>query len=81
MIGPALARGNHQGIPTRVSTTAISGEGNPGYATIARVIRALNIGMVPETFQDPAGGWTRQEAEEFRAGIQSCEQIDEDWRK
>ena len=64
-----------------MSTTAISGEGNPGYATIARVIRALNIGMVPETFQDPAGGWTRQEAEEFRAGIQSCEQIDEDWRK
>ena len=81
MIGPALARGNHQGIPTRVSATAISGEGNPGYATIARVIRALNIRMVPETFQDPAGGWTWQEAEEFRAGIQSCEQIDEDWRK
>ena len=48
MIGPALARGNHQGIPTRVSATATSGEGNPGYATIARVIRALNIRIVPE---------------------------------
>ena len=81
MIGPALARGNHQGIPTRVSATAISGEGNPGYATIARVIRALNIRMVSETFQILAGGWTREEAAEFRAGIQSCEQIDEDWRK
>ena len=81
MIGPALARGNHQGIPTRVSATAISGEGNPGYATIARVIRALNIRMESETLQDLAGGWTREEAEEFRAGMQSCEQIDEDWRK
>ena len=60
---------------------SLSREGNPGYATIARVIRALNIGMVPETFQDLAGGWTREEAAEFRAGIQSCEQIDEDWRK
>ena len=57
MIGPALARGNHQGIPTRVSATAISGEGNPGYATIARVIRALNIRMVSEIVQDLAGGW------------------------
>ena len=81
MIGPALARGNHQGIPTRVSATAISGEGNPGYATIARVIRALNIRMVSEIVQGLADGWSRQEAEEFRAGIQSCEQIDEDWRK
>ena len=27
---------------------SLSGEGNPGYATIARVIRALNIRMVPE---------------------------------
>ena len=81
MIGPALARGNHQGIPTRVSATAISGAGNPGYATIARVIRALNIRMVSETLQGLAGGWSRQEAEEFRAGIQSCGQIDEDWRK
>ena len=27
---------------------SLSGEGNPGYATIARVIRALNIKMVPE---------------------------------
>ena len=81
MIGPVLARGNHQGIPTRVSATAISGEGNPGYATIARVIRALNIRMESETLQDLAGGWTREEAEEFRAGMQSCEQIDEDWRK
>lgn len=81
MIGPALARGNHHGIPTRVSATAISGEGNPGYATIARVIRALNIRMVSETLQGLAGGWSREEIEEFRAGIQSCEQIDEDWRK
>ena len=81
MIGPALARGNHQGIPSRVSATAISGEGNPGYATIARVIRALNIRMESETLQDLAGGWTREEAEEFRAGMQSCEQIDEAWRK
>ena len=60
---------------------SLSGEGKPDYATIARVIRALNIGMVPETFQDLAGGWTREEAEEFRAGIQSCKQIDEDLRK
>ena len=60
---------------------SLSGEGKPGYATIARVIRALNIGMVPETFQDLAGGWTREEAEEFRAGIQSCKQVDEDLRK
>ena len=59
----------------------LSGEGNPGYATIARVIRALNIRMVPEIVQGLAGGWTQEEAEEFRAGIQSCEQIDEDWRK
>ena len=81
MIGPALARGNHQGIPSRVSATAISGEGTPGYATIARVIRALNIRMVSESLQGLAGGWSRQEAEEFRAGIQSCEQIDEDWMK
>ena len=50
-------------------------------ATIARVIRALNIRMVSEIVQDLAGGWSRQEAEEFRAGMQSCEQIDEDWRK
>lgn len=50
-------------------------------ATIARVIRALNIRMVSETLQGLAGGWSRQEAEEFRAGIQSCEQIDEDLRK
>ena len=50
-------------------------------ATIARVIRALNIRMVSEIVQGLAGGWSRQEAEEFRAGIQSCEQIDEDWRK
>ena len=50
-------------------------------ATIARVIRALNIRMVSETLQGLAGGWSRQEAEEFRAGMQSCEQIDEDWRK
>ena len=64
-----------------MSATAISGEGNPGYATIARVIRALNIRMVPEIVQGLAGDWSRQEAEEFRAGIQSCEQIDEDWRK
>ena len=27
---------------------SLSGEGNPGYATIARVIRALNIRIVPE---------------------------------
>ena len=60
---------------------SLSGEGKPGYATIARVIRVLNIGMVPETFQDLAGGWTREEAEEFRAGIQSCKQVDEDLRK
>ena len=60
---------------------SLSGVGKPGYATIARVIRALNIGMVPETFQDLAGGWTREEAEEFRAGIQSCKQVDEDLRK
>ena len=45
------------------------------------MIRALNIGMVPETFQDLAGGWTREEAEEFRAGIQSYKQVDEDLRK
>lgn len=50
-------------------------------ATIARVIRALNIRMVSEIVQGLAGGWSRQEAEEFRAGMQSCEQIDEDWRK
>ena len=50
-------------------------------ATIARVIRALNIRMESETLQGLAGGWSRQEAEEFRAGIQSCEQIDEDWMK
>ena len=50
-------------------------------ATIARVIRALNIRMESEIVQGLAGGWSRQEAEEFRAGIQSCEQIDEDWRK
>ena len=50
-------------------------------ATIARVIRALNIRMVSEIVQGLAGGWSRQEAEEFRAGIQSCEQIDEDWMK
>ena len=50
-------------------------------ATIARVIRALNIRMVSETLQGLAGGWSRQEAEEFRAGMQSCEQIDEDWMK
>jgi hypothetical protein len=37
--------------------------------------------MVPETFQDIAGGWTREETAEFRAGMQSCEQIDEDWGK
>ena len=60
---------------------SLSGEGKPGYATIARVIRALNIRMVPEIVQGLAGDWSRQEAEEFRAGIQSCEQIDEDWRK
>ena len=60
---------------------SLSGEGKPGYATIARVTRALNIGMVPETFQDLAGGWTREEAEEFRAGVQSCKQVDEDLRK
>ena len=60
---------------------SLSREGNPGYATIARVIRALNIRMVSEIVQGLAGGWSRQEAEEFRAGIQSCEQIDEDWRK
>ena len=64
-----------------MSATAISGEGNPGYATIARVMRALNIRMVSETLQGLAGGGSRQEAEEFRAGMQSCEQIDEDWRK
>jgi len=28
---------------------SLSGEGNPGYATIAKVARALNIRMVPET--------------------------------
>ena len=50
-------------------------------ATIARVIRALNIRMVSEIVQGLAGGWTQEEAEEFRAGIQSCEQIDEDWMK
>ena len=50
-------------------------------ATIARVIRALNIRMVSEIVQGLAGGWSRQEAEEFRAGMQSCGQIDEDWRK
>ena len=60
---------------------SLSGEGNPGYATIARVIRALNIRMESEIVQGLAGGWSRQEAEEFRAGMQSCEQIDEDWRK
>ena len=27
---------------------SLSGEGNPGYATIAGVIRALNIRIVPE---------------------------------
>ena len=50
-------------------------------ATIARVIRALNIRMVSEIVQGLAGGWSRQEAEEFRAGMQFCGQIDEDWRK
>ena len=50
-------------------------------ATIARVIRALNIRMVSEIVQGLAGGWSRQEAEEFRACMQSCGQIDEDWRK
>ena len=65
------------GCPQRPS----SGEGNPGYATIARVIRALNIRMESEIVQGLAGGWSRQEAEEFRAGMQSCEQIDEAWRK
>lgn len=27
---------------------SLSGEGNPGYATIAKVIRALDIKMIPE---------------------------------
>ena len=28
---------------------SLSGEGNPGYTTIAKVIRALDIKMLPET--------------------------------
>ena len=72
-------------VPWCARHTGITGrdrvECAPVTATIARVIRALNIRMVSEIVQGLAGGWSRQEAEEFRAGIQSCKQIDEDLRK
>jgi len=37
----------HAGVNRESLYRSLSGEGNPGYATIAKVIRALGIKMVP----------------------------------
>ena len=57
------------------------GRGQPRLCHHRQGVRVLNIRMVSETLQGLAGGWSREETEEFRAGMQSCEQIDEDWMK